>query len=248
MLSPHVLVRHASHFVRSNSPSILAGLGASGVVATAYLAWNAGYQIANDEIERPPAIKFSVRSKERIQRYWRVYIPPVVTGTVTIACIFSATRTANKRTAAMTAAYSLSERALVEYKEKVIEKLGERKDQSIRDDLAQDKVSKTAPGRDVMLVGSGTVMCCELHTGRYFLADMETLRRAEVEINDRLIRCDYASLAEFHTQIGVSPTQNAGDFGWTHDRGLLKLEFSTVLSEQERPCIAFGYNYLQALS
>lgn len=247
MLSPNLLVKQAGHFVRSNSPSILSGLGVTGVIATGYLAFNAGYQTARHESEQPPEPSFKNRSLERIKNQWRDYIPPIVAGTVAVTCIIGATRIGNRRTAAITAAYSLSERALVEYKEKVVEKLGERKEQSIRGDIAQDKVKALGSTRDVFLVGSGTVMCMELHTGRIFIADMEKIRRAEVEINDRLIRCDYASLAEFHTLLGISPTQNAGDFGWTHERGLLKLEIDTTLSEDERPVITFGYNYLQTL-
>jgi hypothetical protein len=236
--------KHLELHIRKNSPEILAGLGVSGVVTTAYLAHRAGYghgySDGKDDGNLDPW-------RFRLKHNWKRYIPPVLTGTLTIACVIGGTKISRSRTAAITAAYSLTEKAFSEYKEKVQEKIGERKEQTLKDELAQDRVRQITTSPEVILVGKGSVMCIELRSQRPFLGDMELIKRAEIEINDRLIRCDYASLAEFHTQIGISPTPDAGDFGWTHERGLLKLDISTVLSDRDIPCIAFDYNYLQAL-
>jgi len=243
--------KHVELVVRKNSPEIMAGMAISGVVGTAYLAHQTGYKAATStfmfEIEGGKQVGAKERFKERARRTWKFYIPPVTTGVLTIACIVGGTKISRSRTAAITAAYSLTERAFSEYKEKVQEKLGERKEQNLKDELAQDRVRKISTSPDVILVGKGSIMCIELRSGRPFLGDMELIKRAEVEINDRIIRCDYASLAEFHNEIGISPTPDAGDFGWVHERGLLKLDISTTLSDRDIPCIAFDYNYLQAL-
>lgn len=244
-------IRHAELLIRKNSPEICAGLAVSGVVGTAYLAHQAGVstgiQIEREETSWSGLPEQKPSNRSILKANWRVYIPAITTGVATIGFVIGGNKISRSRTAAITAAYSLTERAFSEYKEKVQEKLGERKEKTFQDELAQDRVRKIPTSPEVIFVGKGTVMCVELHTGRPFLGDMETIKRAEVEINDRLIRCDYASLAEFHTQIGIPPTDNAGDFGWTHERGLLKLEITTTLSDRDIPCIAFGYNYLQAL-
>jgi hypothetical protein len=221
-------------------------MAVSGVVGTAYLAHEVGRRIGQEQVLGAQSDDFT-SFRYWAKYHWRHYIPVVLAGATTITFIIGGNKISRSRTAAITAAYSLTERAFSEYKEKVQEKLGERKEKTFQDELAQDRVRQIPTGPEVVLVGKGTIMCVELHTGRLFLADMETIKRAEVEINDRLIRCDYASLAEFHTQIGIPTTQNAGDFGWTHERGLLKLEITTTLSDRDIPCIAFGYNYLQAL-
>lgn len=236
--------KHVELIVRKNSPEIMAGMAISGVAGTSYLAYRAGYAVASKDYT---ATLHRKTLKDRLKQDWKIYIPTVTTGALTIACIVGGTRISRSRTAAITAAYSLTERAFSEYKEKVQEKLGERKEQTLKDELAQDRVRKIPTNPDVILVGKGSIMCIELRSGRPFLGDMELIKRAEVEINDRLIRCDYASLAEFHTLIGISPTPDAGDLGWTHERSLLKLDISTTLSDRDIPCIAFDYNYLQAL-
>ena len=241
-MNPKALIKAAEQVVRSNSPAILAGLGISGVIGTAYLSRQAGINHAWDRASGPPT-----DSKEDWKRCWKLYIPAAIAGGATIGCIIGAVKIGNRRTAAITAAYSLSEKAFVEYKEKVAEKIGERKAQTVRDEIAQDRVSATAPGREIVLVGAGPVPCCELHTGRYFHSDMETLKRAQNEINDRILKHDYATLAEFHHLIKISPTDSAGDFGWDQSRGFLDLEITTTLMEETRPCLAFSYNYLKAL-
>lgn len=227
-------------FVRKNAPSILTGLGVSGVIGTGYLAYSAGYQAGTN-------YDYGGDWKEKLRRNWRGLVPPALAGAVTIGCIVGANRIGNHRAAALAAAYSLSERAFQEYKEKAVEKLGERKEQSIRDEVAQDRIAANPLGREVMLVGGGTVLCHELHTGRYFLGDMDTLKRSMNEINDRVNRHEYASLQEFYTLIGLAPTESSGDFGWLQERGLLSLEITTALVDETRPCLAFGYNYLAAL-
>lgn len=242
MLQPSMLVKQAEKFVRSNSPAILAGLGITGVVTTGYLAHQAGMRTAHGLSEEDPWMS----NKEKVQIVWRHYIPVTITGVVTIGCIIGATRIGNRRTATLAAAYSLSERAFSEYKEKVVEKLGERKEQSIRDELAQEKVAGTAPSREVVLVGGGTVLCCELHTGRYFLSDHQTIKKAVNDINFRVLNHEYATLTDFYHLIGLPATSSSSDFGWTSDKQM-EISISSVFAEDTRPCLAFEYNYVKAL-
>lgn len=250
MLQPSMLVKQAEKFVRSNSPAILAGLGITGVVTTGYLAHQAGYTTAYEimyyEIEGGKEPTKKEMWKRRAQANWKSYIPVALTGAITIGCIIGATRIGNRRTATLAAAYSLSERAFSEYKEKVVEKLGERKEQSIRDELAQEKVAGTAPSREVVLVGGGTVLCCELHTGRYFLSDHQTIKKAVNDINFRVLNHEYATLTDFYHLIGLPATSSSSDFGWTSDKQM-EISISSVFAEDTRPCLAFEYNYVKAL-
>jgi Family of unknown function (DUF6353) len=248
------IVKQGELYFRNHSPAILTGLGVTGVISTAYFAHETGfktgmehgYQTCTRDDRGLPGESYPTR-KERFKEQWRLYIPPVVVGGVTIGCIVLGAKISNRRTAAITAAYSLSEKAFVEYKDKVKEKLGDNKEQKIRDDVAADKIRNNPLGKDVVLVGSGNVMCCEIQTMRYFLCDVETLKKAANEINDRVLRCEYATLAEFYTLIGQSPSPYSEEFGWFHARGLMEIEISPVLMNDTTPCIGFGFNYLANL-
>jgi Family of unknown function (DUF6353) len=237
---------NATHLLRSNSPAILTALGVSGTLSTAYLAGKASYKAAHvirrANLTFPAPGERRQRAKENFQLTWKLYIPAVTSGGLTIACIVMANRVGSKRTAAIAAAYSLSETALVEYREKVIEQFGERKEQAVRDELAQDKVAGNPPNREVIVAGSSDVLCHELLTGRYFRSDMETLRKAQNDINGKILRERYVQLSEFYYLVGLPYTSHSSVLGWDSDR-LMELEFSTVLSEDNIPCIAFEYNY-----
>lgn len=245
-MNPKALIKAAEQVVRSNTPAILAGLGVSGVVGTAYLSYRAGATIGVGE----SVCGTSGDWKQRIKDRWRHLAPPVVTGAVTIGCIIGAVKIGNRRTAAITAAYSISEKAFEEYRDKVTEKLGERKEQNIRDEMAQEKVTATAPGRDIVILGQGDVLCCDLHTGRYFLAGMVELKKAQNDVNFRVLNDGYAYLSDFYAMLKVylpKETTYGHNMGWSKENGPMELKFSTVLAEETRPCLAFEYNYLKPL-
>lgn len=148
----------------------------------------------------------------------------------------------------MAAAYSLSERAFSEYKDKVVEKIGERKEQSFRDEVAQDKVLRADKSQQLVLAMPGNVICCELHTMRFFSCDMETLKRAQNEVNAKILNSmgSSATLDDFYDLLGLDHTTNSSHLGWDSDK-LMILEITTVLSADNRPCLAFEYNYLKRI-
>lgn len=249
-MKPRVLLNKTGRIFKSNSPVILTGMGVSGLLSTAYLAFKAGYRsypiIDKENVEHGTD---RAGFKERVQIYtgltWRLHIPMAISGTVAIAAIVGSNRTGAHRTAAISAAYSTSQMAFEEYRNEVVRKFGESKEQQLRDGLAEKKVAGNQPSPSI-IVASGLSLCCELHTGRYFLNDMETLRRSMNDINARLNQHMYATLDDFYHLIGLPETTTSGYFGWDSDRPM-KLVFSTIMTPDGRPCLAFEYDYIKEL-
>jgi len=242
MILPIFLTRTIK-ILKSNSPEILTALSVSGVISTSYLTGKASFNAARQlETELP-----DLTTKEKAKLIWRHYIPAGISGTLTIGCIIGATKVSGRRTVAAVTAYSLSERAFAEYKEKVVEELGKGKEKKIRDDMVQEQVTKTQPGsKEVIIAGTGHILCCELFTHRYFRSDMETLRKAQNDINARVVNDLYVTIDEFYDLIGLPYTSHSNSLGWDSDK-LMELEFSTVLAEGGEPCLAFDYNYTKPL-
>lgn len=229
-----------------NSPAILTAVGVVGTVATAILSHKAALK-ADDILLGREAHEIQMKQdevlskKQKVQLLWKVYIPPVAMGTITIVSIVGANRIGTKRAAAVAAAYSLSEKAFSEYREKVAEKFGESKAQGVRDDLARDYVRDNPPQEsNVVIVGSGEVLCCDLFSGRYFNSAMEELKKAQNDTNYQIIADGYASLTDFWCRVGLPRTAISDEIGWNQDKEL-QLEFTTVLSEDGRPCIAYTF-------
>lgn len=243
-----VIFRSIGKVLNDNSTTILTALGVSGTVTTAYLASKASIKAAN-EIERvekqrdrmtpaPPTMD----KKEKAQLVWKMYIPTVVVGTVTVTSIIFANKLGLKRTAAAYSLLSVSERAFAEYKEKVVDQLGTKKEKELRADIAKDRLQNSPV---VVVGGAGPVLCYEMHTGRYFMASVESLHRAVNAINFKARSENEAYLSDFYYILGLENTSYSHNSGWTADR-MLELQMSTHMSQDERPAVCFEYNYLKS--
>lgn len=237
--------KSVERFVTTNSPSILTALGVTGTLTSAYLTGKASFKaaelIAADERDREYHVVPPAELKEKVILTWKLYIPAGVTAVMTVTSIIFANRIGYRRGAAMAAAYSISERALVEYKDKVTHTIGKNKEQKIQDEIAQDSVKAHPVGaQQVIVTGGGDVLCYDRYTGRYFQSDMETLKKAQNETNYEILSQGYCSLSEFYNRIGLSSTTTSDDLGWNSDK-LLELMFTTTMSDDNRPCIAMDF-------
>lgn len=242
----------ATKTLQRNAPEILTAVGVAGVAVTSYLASKASIEAAEivrmDESAGGTHADPKERWKERIKQTWRLYIPTAISGTVTVGCILAASKAQSQKTAAAVAAYSLTERAFSEYKEKVVEQIGKNKEEKVRDEIVQDHVTSNPPPASMMVVETnGNVLCCEDYTGRYVWTTMEKLRSAQNKINEKILRQDYVLLDEFYDLIHMRSTSHSHEMGW-EDGKLLELQFSAVLTDDGTPCMGFTYNYVRPIT
>jgi hypothetical protein len=232
---------------KKHSPLILTVAAGVGSIATSYFVARASFKASNlireDELANGTIINPKKRVLHRTGLVWKLYIPPALSTVFTVGSMVVATKLGSKKVLAAQVALGASQQKLAEYTEKVVEEFGPRKDTAIKDKIAEDKIKNNpAPSQDVMMTGPGHVLTCELYTGRYFVCDMETLRRAQNTVNDKLLRHDYASLSDFYHLVGLKGTTTSSDIGWSSDK-LMELTFTAVMADDGRPCIAFDYNY-----
>jgi hypothetical protein len=239
----HHLIAKTLKLVADNSPTILTTIGVTGTVVTAYLTGRATFRaselIAIEETLVPSDAELT--DKDKIGLVWREYIPAFAVGTLTIACIIGANRIGTRRAAALAAAYSLTEKAFDEYKDKVRDQIGAQREQRVRDEIAQDRVSANpVSSNQVIITGNGDVLCYDAITGRYFNSNVEAIRKAQNDINRDILHNLYATLSEFYGYIGLPSTSYSTEVGWNVD-DYLDIDFSAVLSEDGRPCISISY-------
>lgn len=241
------IVKQAEKAVADHSPQILTGVAIAGTITTAVLTGKAtikACQLVNvHRYDQDPTAEIFITKKQIVEKTWKFYIPAAAAGVLTVSSIVLATQIGTRRTAALAAAYAISEKAFVEYKEKVVEKMGEVKERSVRDDIAQDRVRETPVAtNEVIVTGGGKVLCFEPYTSRYFMSDMETLKKAQNDLNYQVLNNMYASLSDFYDLIGLERTKVSDDMGWNSDK-LLELTFSTVLAG-DQPCIVMDYHVM----
>lgn len=226
-----------------HSPEILTGIGIAGMIATSIIAVRATPKALKlIEKKKEETKKETLTPVEAVKTAWKCYIPAVITGGVSVGCLIGASSVNVRRNAALATAYALSETALKEYQEKVVETIGEKKEQSVRDAIAKDKLEQ-APiaNREVIITQKGDTLCFDAVSGRYFKSDIEKIKKAVNELNRRMITEMYISLNEFYYEIGISGISIGDDLGWNVDHGYIDPSFSSQLAEDGTPCLVLSY-------
>lgn len=242
---------------RKHSPEILTGIGIAGMLSTTVLAVRATPKALMLIEEKKREKKFAVikdggdpdlTKLEIVKTAWKPYIPAAVTGVASIACLVGASSVNARRNAALAAAYALSESTLADYKEKVVETIGEKKAQEVKDAIAKDKIENDPVTRkEIIATDKGETLCYDALSGRYFKSDIEYIRRAVNNLNERLLFDTHISLNEYYDEIGLEEIFPMGEnLGWTVDpdsanKGLIELDFSSQLAEGT-PCLVVGFS------
>lgn len=224
-------------YLGKHSPEILTGFGLVGMgvsIISAVKATPKAMTLIEDKKYELKVDKLT--PGETIKTAWRPYIPSALIFVGGAACIIGASAVNYKRNAALGAAYALSERTLLRYRDKVIDTLGERKEHEIRDKVAQDVVNENQPGQ-VIITSKGNTLCMDTISGRYFKSDIETIKQTINKLNRRLTYDHYISLNEFYYELGMEGIKNGDLMGWNLDNGLVEPTFSACITESDEPCI-----------
>lgn len=237
------IINEIQKAVIKHSPEILTGLGIAGMITTTVLAVKAtpkALDLINDrkdelETEKLPPI-------EAVKAAWKCYIPAAVTCATSTACLIGASSVHLKRNAALATAYKLSESAISEYKDAVIDKLGEKKEQTIRDKVAEEKMKKNpVSSSEVFITEKGNTLCYDTISGRYFKSDIDRIKRAENAINKQLLDEMYVSLNDLYDELDLDHTKLGDELGWKIDDGLVELYFSSQLADDGTPCVVMDF-------
>ena len=229
------------NFLRKHSPEISTALGVGGMIFTTVLAVKATPKALRLLEERKKEEKADELSAvETVKTVWKCYIPSVLTGVFSTFLIVTANSMNLKRNAAITAAYSLSETAFREYKNKVVETIGKRKEEAVRDAVARDRIQRT-PEQEVILTEKGNMLCYDTISGRYFKTDIEKLKASVNELNRQMRDEMFISLNDYYYELGLSPTKIGDDLGWNIDKGYIELSFSSQLTDTQTPCLVIDY-------
>lgn len=239
---------------KRNNTVILSATAGIGVLGTAYLTARATFKAAEAiaaEEQGEPHEQRKERLKERTKLVWKFYIPPAFAGGATIGCIVGSNRLATTRIVAAQTALAITEQAYANYRRKIVDEFGERKDETIRADVVSDKLkANPPPSAESMIITQGNVLMCELWTDRFFSSDKQHIMHAVNRLNEKLNRDGVCTLNDFYEWVGTQHlryTTNSGQGGWLIDRGLLELKWSAVETPDGRPALCFDYNYVEPL-
>lgn len=238
------MFKTAGIFLQRNSPAILTATAIVGVISTTMLAVRASWYsediLHEDFKENGPAQTVSEWYGRWFKLTWREYLPVYISGAATIACIAGAQSINTKRQGAIFSLYTVTDAALREYQSKVVETIGDRKEEKLRDEIITDRISRNEGYSEVVIVGSETTLCYDAHSGRYFKSTVDRIRRVENQINKEAYANQYTPLNNLYSQLGLTSVTHGDDVGFTVDNQL-DIRLSSHLTPDDRPALAISY-------
>ena len=229
-----------------HSPEILTGLGIAGMFSAVIFSIRATPK-ARDAIEKKKQElnKKKLTIPEAIGASWKYYIPTAASFAVGTACIIGSDNIAKKRTAALAAAYSITETALTEYKDKVREVVGENKEDRVYDKISEEQVKKDPPkSNEIVFVTKDGILFREPITKRYFQSTSDIVGRAEVELNRDLLNSGFISMNDVFYMLGLEMTDDIMDeIGWDANHEPIEFVKTPVAIGDDQVCWAIQYRY-----
>lgn len=230
--------------ITKHSPEILIGLGVAGLLGTTVLAVRETPKVLKLLEKKKNELdveKLSV--KDTVKTVWKNYIPCAVLAVTSVACIVGASNISARRNAALAAAYAIGNKAFSDYKEEVVNLLGEEKDKEIKERVA-DKLLKENPvtNKEVIITDNNEHLCYDEITGRYFKSSQNKIKEAQNVINDRLRDEMWVSLNDLYYELCLPNVRVGDDLGWNVDDGYLDIILSSRIAEDGTPCLTLDYS------
>ena len=250
--------------VSKYGPEIAVGVGIAGMITTTILAVKATPKslrlIEAEKKRRNHEIKEEAKESgkdtvglidrlsilDTVKVAWKPYIPAMISGALSIGCIVGASTVHVKRNAALATAYQLAANTLSDYKEKVIETIGEEKEREVQkkvDAKKVERINSTEPS----FVRKGKPLCIEPISGRPFEMDLEDVKAAINRLNYRLTGGmeECISLSEWYDEIGLKHTDVSDYMGWNiYSDGLITVTEVPSSTDDGELCWVLEYAVL----
>lgn len=179
---------------------------------------------------------------EKFKAVWYYYIPAVTAEAFGVAFIIGSSKMDAKQHATLAAAYSMTTAAFNEYKEKVIETIGEKEEEGIKDGVMRDKVDRSV-SKEVYVATNGDTLFYEPISDTLFVSSIYEVRKGLNNFNRDMLSEDSKAFNELAYEFGLKGLKTVGDeIGWNINDGYIDIRFVGHISEDMRPCLALEYN------
>lgn len=246
MLPVKSFIKTSAKFCQRNASTILTVASCFGVVATGCLAFKAGersaYDLA-DEYEQNGDISKKAKAKIVVKNA----APVVVVGGLTMASIVSSHVIDIRKMRAMAASYAMLAESADIYRRKVIERIGEHKEDEVRSQIAADEFSKDADRIDIQIVNTqgGSYLFKDQITKQYFRSDADFVRKMQNRVNEFYKQGEnFVTVSEWYSYLGLeSPGDPVGMLGWPASCGI-KFELSSCICPGGEPGYYIMYDVM----
>lgn len=247
----------AKENISKHSPEILTGLSIVGFISSIAMAIKATPTALflieeeknakkknilknNPDISEKKAEELSdLTLIEKAKAAWRPYLPTLLMTGTSVACSITANTINLKRNGALVTAFGITQETLREYQKEVVKEIGAKKEESIRNRLAQ-KEAKDKPynGPFNPNMAIGEQLFYDKFSGRWFISTMPKVKTAENNVDRDIINHNYASVNDFYDYLDAKelPPIESGKLGWNSGE---KMNIDYVADIREEDGLAY---------
>ena len=246
-----ILAKKLGGVIAKNSPTILTGLGVASIIGTSVLTVDATVKATRKVDEINESSNSPLTKREVVHHTWKFYIPAAISGAAGIACVIGSRTVSAKRAAVLSSLYSASEVAAKEYRNKVVEMIGEKKEGKIREAIHEDHIKNNPPEKSkIIATNHGETLFKDGLTGQYFRSSIENVRKVFNKFNSLIISNDCVTQNEWLEELTGETVQGGDMKVFSHDNKLDSniMDFDRdvvyATAPNGEPCIIIDYRHL----
>lgn len=250
-VKPKQLLKRCIGCIDNNKSTILMGVA----MATSVGALVGAIMVTKEASEKLEDKKQELEDEDitavkQVTEYGKVVLPyygPIVLAeVVSLGCMIYAHKLDLKKQAALLGAAQLYLNENKEYRNKVIERIGKKDEEKIREEILQDRVD-SKPVNDMMVAGDGKTLCYDPLSNQYFMSSIEDILNAASLQNIKLYGNSemYVSANEWLWDIGAQKNDVWGDdLGWNVNTGFELGPGKSRIAPDGRPCYCINYTIM----
>ena len=243
--------------IEKHSPEILMGVGVAGVITTTVMACRATMKLDDilveaaetrekiKEVAENPAYEdkyteedakkdLVINYTQTAAKVAKLYAPAVAVGVISVGCLLGSHDILRKRNAALSAAYLTVDKSFKEYKQRVIDRVGEEVEKEIRYGIKAEEIIETVTdeeGNETTVSETIKTMNPTLYSdyARFFDEaspcwqndpeyNLMFLRAQQQYANDLLRAKGRLFLNDVYDMLGIEKTKAGQIVGWVYDR------------------------------
>ena len=246
-----VMTNDIDRFMVKRAPELLMGsaiacfLGSTIAAVIATPKAMKAIEEKKEELEIEPEEPLSV--KETVKATWKLYLPTVLTSTGGICFAVASVSESNYRYLTLSTSYQLLQDFAYTYKDKVVETIGAKKEEKIRQEIAQEKLDADTNlnEKNIIITSQGNTLFKDSLTGQYFRYDINKFKNKAIEYANAELCEGYVGVPEWLLEFGLSVPDTMMGMGWSvADQGkVMTVDFTANVATNynDEPCLVISY-------
>lgn len=246
-----VLTNDIDGFVVKRAPELLMGtaiacfLGSTIAAVVATPKAMKAIEKKKEELEIEPEEPLPI--KETVKATWKLYLPVVLTSTGGVCFAVASVSESNYRYLTLSTSYQLLQDMAYTYRDKVVETLGTKKEEKMRQEIAQKKLDESHDinENNIIITNQGNTLFKDTLTGQYFRYDINKFKNKAIEYANMELSEGYVGVPEWLLEFGLSVPDTMMGMGWSvADQGkALTVDFTANVATNynDEPCLVINY-------